>query len=506
MSESEDDECFYNMKDLLPVVQKTPEIIDEPISPIDENFYEINEDISQETAYIDEPLTPSDESKPNFQYSIITPDEYLKLMLNYVNEVKDILQLSKSVVIFLLNRFKWNKQRLLEQFYEKDPDEFLRQTKAINDDNACSICYSDSEEDLFSLECQHQFCKSCWQDYIIHQIVTQGHAQNIVCPKFQCKTLVDEEIIFKFLENNDSVKHLYEKIMFNSFVDNNPRARWCPGQNCGRIIHATSLTSSYNYAQLITCSHCQTSFCFHCGESWHDPIKCYLLIQWKKKLTDDNQNLIWLKINTKKCPKCQIDIEKNGGCDHMTCRNCSHEFCWICFGLWSKHQQCNQFTRNQNANEQVEALRRYQHYHDRYRNHEHSIELERRLLKKVRRQLKRNIDQLSSIDIQIIEKAFEILLDCRQLLIFTYPFAYYLVSNNQSIVFEQNQADLERVCEELTHCVEQDLSKEIVFEPIRKTLQNHSKYCQARKNALLKHVKEGYVNNYWQYVNEIKNI
>jgi len=32
-------------------------------------------------------------------------------------------------------------------------------------------------------------------------------------------------------------------------------------------------------------------------------------------------------VKVKKCPKCNEYIEKNGGCDHMTCR-CSYEFWW----------------------------------------------------------------------------------------------------------------------------------------------------------------------------------
>ncbi|CAF5165845.1 unnamed protein product, partial [Rotaria magnacalcarata] len=112
--------------------------------------------------------------------------------------------------------------------------------------------------------------------------------------------------------------------------------RWCPGKKCGCIINATSLTSAYNYAQLITCDHCQTSFCFQCAQSWHDPIKCILLLQWNKKMLDDSETVIWLKANTKSCPKCKVNIEKNGGCNHMTCGHCCHEFCWLCFGKYNE--------------------------------------------------------------------------------------------------------------------------------------------------------------------------
>ena len=536
MSEDEidddDDECFYDMTEVPSIIPIEPST---PAEELDENFYQLNEDIQNEIRppCIDEPLTPSDAISPNFHYSILTPDEYIELMMNYVDEVKDILKLPSSIIKLLLHYFKWNKQRLLEKFYEMNHEEFFQQAKIINpfspkssatneSTGLCLICYSDDEKDLFNLECKHTFCNDCWKSYLTNQIINEGHAQNIVCPDSQCEILIDDETISKFLDDNPSAKHIYTKIILNAYVDNNPRARWCPGKNCGCIINSTSLTSAYNYAQLIKCNHCQTSFCFQCAQPWHDPIKCFLLLQWNKKLLDDSQTVIWLKANTKICPKCKINIEKNGGCNHMTCRNCTYEFCWLCFGKfiflklrleifcyylgqWSKHSVCNSFEENpEMSNEYALALSRYIHYQDRFRNHEHSYDLESKSFKKLRSKLIRNEQQLSKNDIHMIEKAFDILLNCRQTLTYTYPFAYYLIKNNQSIVFEQNQADLERACEELSAILEQDLSKENIFNNIKRKLFEIHEYCNARKDVLLKHVKEGYANNYWEYLNEEK--
>jgi ariadne-1 len=175
-------------------------------------------------------------------------------------------------------------------------------------------------------------------------------------------------------------------------------------------------------------------------------------------------------------------------------------------GKWSTHSECNRYENNEAIQTQYAlALSRYVHYHDRFRNHEHSFDLETKCFKKLRRKLNRNDEQLSKNDIQIIEKAFDILLDCRQMLIYTYPFAYYLIKNNQSIVFEQNQADLERACEELGEIFQQDLTKEMIVNKMRRKLYEKSQYCHARKNVLLEHVKEGYTNDYWQYQDDAKN-
>jgi len=50
--------------------------------------------------------------------------------------------------------------------------------------------------------------------------------------------------------------------------------------------------------------------------------------------------MIWIYNNTKNCPKCKNPIEKNQGCNHMTCRppgGCKFEFCWVCLGDWKTH-------------------------------------------------------------------------------------------------------------------------------------------------------------------------
>lgn len=38
----------------------------------------------------------------------------------------------------------------------------------------------------------------------------------------------------------------------------------------------------------------------------------------------------WAAGNTRRCPNCKVRIQKNGGCQHMTCRRCGYEFHWCC--------------------------------------------------------------------------------------------------------------------------------------------------------------------------------
>ena len=46
---------------------------------------------------------------------------------------------------------------------------------------------------------------------------------------------------------------------------------------------------------------------------------------------------IWMKddpLNHKLCPSCNAPIEKNGGCNHVTCWKCKSHMCWPCLRVF----------------------------------------------------------------------------------------------------------------------------------------------------------------------------
>ena len=93
---------------------------------------------------------------------------------------------------------------------------------------------------------------------------------------------------------------------------------FCSTPDCSYVMKIQS--HDHNVGIEVACE-CGETLCSSCGSKWHDPVQCDLLKLWKKKCDDDSETYNWIHANTKECPKCKATIEKDGGCNHVICRN-----------------------------------------------------------------------------------------------------------------------------------------------------------------------------------------
>jgi hypothetical protein len=85
---------------------------------------------------------------------------------------------------------------------------------------------------------------------------------------------------------------------------------------------------------------CNHKWCIKCREKWNKGHKK----KWKgkSKLEMTVKKIDNKKNKTKKCPTCNNLITKNKGCDHMICRMCGSNFCWICNTVYPFDEEINQ--------------------------------------------------------------------------------------------------------------------------------------------------------------------
>jgi hypothetical protein len=133
-----------------------------------------------------------------------------------------------------------------------------------------------------------------------------------------CREALNEEIIKSLLKNNQLLFNKYEKFKINRLVLSNQNTmKFCPEINCGSFAVRENINTNF-----VKCMNGH-QFCFDCAKKWHTKRRC------EEVLDEDFEN--WKKGKyIKQCPSCKFWTEKNEGCNHMTCRACSVEWCWFC--------------------------------------------------------------------------------------------------------------------------------------------------------------------------------
>jgi ariadne-1 len=242
---------------------------------------------------------------------------------------------------------------------------------------------------------------------------------------------------------------------------------------------------------------------------------------WEKKNNNEGENVKWLLVNTKQCPTCHKHIEKNQGCNHMTCKKevggCGYEFCWICLEDWKGHNNnynCNKFdvTKDKDKAKIKTELDKYVHYFDRYINHRKS----RDICKKNRLSIKNNIENLnkffnlSYIETNFLEEGLNVVERGRRLLMNTYIFGFYMKEKSSfKLLFEHNQNLLEKHCDFLHEHLEDETLNKIIenpdFDKFNKEFTNFKSLITNYSNSTDKYLNNLITEIETKMMNEVVN-
>eukprot|EP01006_Ploeotia_vitrea_P054735 TRINITY_DN67920_c1_g1_i1.p1 TRINITY_DN67920_c1_g1~~TRINITY_DN67920_c1_g1_i1.p1 ORF type:complete len:500 (-),score=50.15 TRINITY_DN67920_c1_g1_i1:695-2194(-) len=419
-------------------------------------------------------------------FTVLEPSDILERQRQEIKKVNDVLCMSTAAASLLLRSFGWDVEPLLNTFFASEQGREAVFKKAGLHEKAgssaelppeveCQCCFGDVDSnDATALGCGHIFCNMCWTDYVGRKIAG-GEAKRIPCMHRGCHLMLDEDVVPSFID--DKLREKYSRTIVNSYVEDNKRMKWCPSvPHCGNAVFC----SQFATATTVTC-HCGCQWCFFCQNEVHHPASCKMVRAWTTVQKKDGENAAWLSKNTKDCPKCGTPVEKNGGCNLVSCR-CGIYFCWICAQqtgfehTWTEidGHTCGKYKENFDAENAATKLQRFQHYSDRYRAHVSSMDFEQKA--HAQSNLDEYIKKLQEItkDEAIaswdwLSEGITQLRRCRQVLKWSFAWAFYAFNKADELslkrqdwqtaknVFEDNQAQLEVYTERLAKALETPL-------------------------------------------------
>ncbi|GAX80454.1 hypothetical protein CEUSTIGMA_g7893.t1 [Chlamydomonas eustigma] len=424
-------------------------------------------------------------------YRIISNEDVEALQDEAGHEVMALLGCTLSAAKSVLMHYRWSKEKLANALVERDVEQVFTECGvkieakenpwALLPANAlvmCEICCGEERFDATcSMDCGHSFCNACWRLHIKTQI-DDGRARDLRCMHFKCGTKCGQEKLRGLLKLLPGYLIKYEQAYLSSYLEENHRVRLCPSVPwCGRAIQVEG-----EALQEPECS-CGTTFCFKCGRPPHSPCTCHIWSIWNEKTTVDSGTYDWIAAHTKPCPKCNKAVEKDGGCNHVTCK-CGQAFCWHCgqatkmSHTWDSiaDHSCGRYKEEaeRKVDEAQRNLQRYMHYFERWKDHADSLVKEKRervnLLKLIEDECE-DEGSVNTRDIGWLMRAMEQLKTARGVLAPSYPFAYIFFGNdlytsefspeqtvsNQQLFEDQQQmleSEVERLSALITKCKE----------------------------------------------------
>ncbi|KAH7402671.1 hypothetical protein BKA66DRAFT_449266 [Pyrenochaeta sp. MPI-SDFR-AT-0127] len=228
---------------------------------------------------------------------------------SYILDIYQIVQRDAKVARLLQSQENWSQQ-------------------APSGNRDCAVC-SDNVLiiGLPSLaNCIHrpETCAGCYADWITTQL-RDNSWREVKCPGSECRIQLTYDEIRQYA--NPGIFQQYDAFLARAAFNDDPNFRWCRACDSGQI-HMSGVEGN-----IFTCAACGHKLCVIHEKTWHEGETCeeYEYRSSGRKGRDqrlqEEASLEAIRKLSKKCPgrECQFSIEKNDGCDHMTCK--SQAFC-----------------------------------------------------------------------------------------------------------------------------------------------------------------------------------
>ncbi|XP_018601528.1 E3 ubiquitin-protein ligase RNF14-like isoform X2 [Scleropages formosus] len=259
-----------------------------------------------------------------------------------------------------------------------DFDEAERQRAFDNQVFSCGVCFSEKlgSDCMCFRDCDHVYCRACLAEFIALRI-RDGQVRDLQCPHHKCSATVTPSQVKQLLSEELFLR--YDRLLLQSSLDKMTDITYCPRQTCAAPVLLE------HEGKVALCPVCAYAFCPLCRRGYHGTSGCRsnipqiegtedgayvqtpqkgegLQALWedyatgskeRKKVLEkrygkgifemtisDHLSSVWIGENSKDCPVCKAHIQKNYGCNRMTCISCSSTFCWNCLTVLHNRQSC----------------------------------------------------------------------------------------------------------------------------------------------------------------------
>ena len=67
-----------------------------------------------------------------FKFEVLSPDKIVQHMIECIKEVNQVIQLPPTTTRILLHHFRWDKEKLMERFYDGDQERLFKEAHIVS--------------------------------------------------------------------------------------------------------------------------------------------------------------------------------------------------------------------------------------------------------------------------------------------------------------------------------------------------------------------------------------
>ncbi|KAJ4903383.1 putative E3 ubiquitin-protein ligase ARI10 [Raphanus sativus] len=419
------------------------------------------------------------DSTSQLGYVVLKEEDIHEHQRTHIEQVSTLLSINQVEAIALLLHYQWSVSKVEDEWFT-DEDKVRKSVGLLKEpvvvafdlndkvNIECGICFDlYLQKEIATVSCGHPYCKTCWTGYITSKINDGPGCLTVQCPEPSCSAVVGQDMINSLITKEEDKEKFYRYFLRSYVESSRKKVKWCPSPGCEYAVDFGGESENYDVSCL-----CSYDFCWNCCEEAHRPVDCGTVAKWIFKNNDESENTTWILANTKPCPNCKRQIEKNQGCNHMSCSICKHQFCWACLGPWNNHTYCHNFKGDSESEVKrkraKKAIDRYMHYYERWVSNQSSRVMAMADLKKLQSVQLKNMNakyDIPETQLQFTLEAWLQIIECRRVLKWTYAYGYYLPEqeSTKKRFFEYLQGEAEVGLERLHDCAELEF-KQLVKE------------------------------------------
>ncbi|CAL2033780.1 unnamed protein product [Caenorhabditis brenneri] len=225
-------------------------------------------------------------------------------------------------------------EELMKMMEELSQECFKKETSGRTEEDMpsqeCPICTCKVDEGYYRFQCGHVLCRGCANNKVGS---IEASKLAIKCDHKGCERLVAPSDILniilgdqKRIRDMDTAKlHPFYIQCKQSVLTSNPDTIECTSTDCPGI-HSKSKGDLLRYKK---CTLCPRRYCRQCR---FEPHKGHTCEEYREIRTVDGSLIAFMEEagdTVKKCPGCNVPLEKDVGCNHIECK-CGLHFCWLC--------------------------------------------------------------------------------------------------------------------------------------------------------------------------------